>query len=381
MKSNRHSFFKQALGLPLLIALLPGLDGCSGDAASAQNNRMGGKGPEKVPVTVAAVARKSVPVRIEAIGNVEAYATVAVKSKVDGELLKVAFREGDDVVRGQRLFEIDPRPYQAQLRQAEAALARDRAQLENARAQVRRYEQLQRRSFVSAEMLLRAHTDVEIYAANVEADQAAVDTARLRLADAKIDAPINGRTGRVMVHQGNQVKGDGNTPLVVINQFEPIQVSFAIPEQQLPALKSYAQAHPVKVSAEAGGGKEPPPTGELSFIDNAVDTTTGTIKLKATFGNRDRRLWPGQFVRVRVDLDEDRDARVIPAKAAQTGPKGAYVFVVKGDLSVEMRDIVLDRVQDDDAVVAQGLEAGERVVLDGQSRLVNGASVEIKPGS
>jgi multidrug efflux system membrane fusion protein len=381
MKSNRYSSFKQIFTLPLLIALLSGLDGCSGEAASAQKGRMGGKGPEKVPVTVAAVARKTVPVRIEALGNVEPYATVAVKSKVDGELLKVAFREGDDVVRGQRLFEIDPRPYQAQLRQAEAALARDRAQLENARAQVRRYEQLRRKSFVSDEMLLRARTDVEIYAANVQADEGAVDAARLRLADTKIDAPLTGRTGRVMVHQGNQVKGDGNTPLVVINQFEPIQVNFAIPEQQLPLLKAHAQAHPLKVAAETGTGKEPPPVGELSFIDNAVDTTTGTIKLKATFGNRDRRLWPGQFVRVRVDLDEDRDARVIPAKAAQTGPKGTYVFVVKGDLSVEMRDIVLDRVQGDDAVVAQGLEAGERVVLDGQSRLVNGAAIEIKPGS
>ncbi|MDD2770332.1 MAG: efflux RND transporter periplasmic adaptor subunit [Methylococcus sp.] len=364
----------------LILSALSVLGGCSGETGNAPKAGAGAKSPGKVPVTVAAAARKSMPVTLEAVGNVEPYTTVAIRSKVEGELLRIAFREGDDVTKGQRLFEIDPSQFKSQVRQAEANLARDRAQLENARSQVQRYEQLRKKSFVSEEIMQRARTDVEVYAANVQADEAVLGSARLRLADSYIDAPINGRTGRIMVHQGNQVKTDGNSPLVVINQIEPIHVNFAIPEQRLAELKSYAQSHQVAVSAEVAGAQGPRPVGELRFIDNAVDTTTGTIKLKATFPNKDRGLWPGQFVKVFVELGEDQNALTVPAKAVQTGPRGAYVFVVKPDQTVEMRDVVQERQQGDEAVIGQGLEADEKVVLDGQSRLVNGVSVEIKPG-
>jgi len=372
--ARRHRLFPL-----LLLGPLSGLTGCPSDAGNAQKPGQGAKAQGKVPVTVAVAVRNSVPIRINAVGNVEPYATVAVRSKVEGELLRIAFREGDDVVKGQRLFEIDPSQYKSQVRQAEANLARDKAQLENARSQVQRYEQLRKKSFVSEEMMQRARTDVEVYAANVQAEEAVLGSARLRLADAYIDAPISGRTGRIMVHQGNQVKADGNAPLVVINQIEPIQVNFAIPEQRLAELKSHAQGHQVAVSAEVAGTQSPRPAGELRFIDNAVDTTTGTIKLKATFPNKDRGLWPGQFVKVFVELGEDKNALTVPAKAVLAGPRGAYVFVVKPDQTVEMRDVVQERQQGEEAVIGRGLEAEEKVVLDGQSRLVNGVSVEIKP--
>jgi len=358
-----------------LIALAVYLIGCS-DVSNTQTQQPGKKAPEKIPVVLVAVKIKSVPLRLEAIGNVEPYATVAVKSRVEGQLLTVAFHEGDAVVQGQLLFEIDPRQFKAQLRQAKANLARDRAQLENAKATLQRYEGLQGKNFVSGEMLYRGRTDVEVYAANIEADEAQVETAQLQLDYATIRSPINGRTGRVMVHAGNQVKAD--SILVVINQIEPVRVSFAIPEQQLQALRAFAKLGEVKVRAKPDDSGGIVPVGKLSFIDNAVDMTTGTIKLKATFDNKDQHLWVGQFVRVLVDLQDEANAKVVPVKATLTGPKGSYVFVVKPDMTVVKRDIAIGRVQDDDAVVTSGLEEGEQVVLDGQSRLVDGATVDIK---
>ncbi len=367
--------------LPLLLIAIASapLPGCSQDSPQTPAKKTGGKTAEKIPVVAGKVARKSVPLRLEAIGNVEPYTTVAVKSRVEGQLLRVAFREGDAVAQGQLLFEIDPRPYLAQLRQAKANLARDRAQWENAKASLQRYEGLQGKNFVSGEMLLTARTNAEVYAANLEADQAAIESAQLQVDYAAIHSPLAGRTGRVMVHPGNQVKADDI--LVVINQIEPVRVSFAIPEQQLTALREFAKAGEVKVYARVEGAAEPAPAGKLSFIDNAVDATTGTIKLKATFDNKDQRLWAGQFVRVSLDLQEQAGAKAVPAKAAQSGPKGTYVFVVKPDMTVEKRDIVVERTQGGEAVVAQGLEEGEQVVLDGQSRLVDGALVEIKPAA
>jgi multidrug efflux system membrane fusion protein len=358
----------------LLLAVL--LGACSDASNLATGKKPGGKAAEKIPVVVGTVVVKSVPLRIEAIGNVEPYATVAVKSRVEGQLLNVAFREGDAVVQGQLLFEIDPRPFKAQLRQAKANLARDRAQLENAKATLQRYEGLQGKNFVSGEMLLRGRTDVEVYAANIEADEAMVESAQLQLDYATIRSPINGRTGRVMVHAGNQVKAD--SILVVINQIEPVRVSFSIPEQQLQALRDFAKFGEVKVRAKIDGAEGPPPVGKLSFIDNAVDATTGMIKLKATYDNKEQHLWAGQFVRVLVDLKDEAGVNVVPVMATQTGPKGHYVFVVKADMTVAKREIAVERVQEGDAVVAAGLQEGERVVLDGQSRLVDGALVEIK---
>jgi len=376
----RRGLLRATGGLLLVAAFFAALGGCSQDSPAMPKNppeKDGGKTPEKIPVLAVKVTRKTVPLRLEAIGNVEPYTTVSVKSRVEGQLNRVAFREGDAVAVGQLLFEIDPRPYQAQLRQAKANLARDRAQWDNAKATLRRYEDLQGKNFVSADVLLTARTAVEVDAANIEADEATVQSAQLQLEYASIHSPLAGRTGRVMVHQGNQVKAD--SILVVINQVEPIRVSFAIPEQHLQALRDVARAGEVKVRAKIDGAAEPQPVGKLSFIDNAVDATTGTIKLKATFDNGDQRLWAGQFVRVAVDLKAQAGAKVVPAKAVQIGPKGSYVFVVKADMSVDKRDVVIERVQDDEAVISSGLEEGEQVVLDGQSRLVGGALVEVKP--
>lgn len=359
------------------IVLLAGLLGCSDVTSNAQTKKSVGKTPDKIPVMVGTVTAKSVPVRIEAIGNVEPFATVSVKSRVEGQLLKVAFHEGDAVTLGQLLFEIDSRPFKAQLRQAKANLARDRAQLENAKATLLRYEGLQGKNFVSGEMLLRGRTDVEVYAANIEADEAMVETAQLQLDFATIRSPIKGITGRLMVHAGNQVKAD--SVLVVINQIEPVSVGFAIPEQQLQALKEFAKTGEVKVHAKIDGGDNSRAVGKLSFIDNAVDATTGMIKLKATFDNKDQYLWAGEFVRVSVDLKDETGVKVVPVKATITGPKGTYVFVVQPDMTAAKRDIAVERVQGDESVIASGLEAGEKVVIDGQSRLVDGASVEFKP--
>jgi multidrug efflux system membrane fusion protein len=366
-----------AASLVLAALLAVSVNACSPDAPKKAGGKGGGKAAEKIPVVAAKVVRKAVPLRLEAIGNVEPYTTVSVKSRVEGQLETVAFREGEAVAAGQLLFEIDPRPYRAQLRQAQANLARDRAQWDNAKATLRRYEDLRDKNFVSGEVLLTARTAVEVGAANIEADEAAVESVRLQLDYATIRSPLSGRTGRLMVHQGNQVKAD--SVLVVINQMEPIRVSFALPERQLYALRDAARAGEVKVRAQLDGAAGPEPLGKLSFIDNAVDATTGTIKLKATFDNKDERLWAGQFVRVSVDLKEQAGAKVVPAKAAQVGPKGSYVFVIKPDLSVDKRDIVVERVQGEEAVIAQGLEEGEQVVADGQSRLVAGALVEVKP--
>ena len=359
-----------------ILAILAVLLGCSDSANNPQTKKPTDKAPEKIPVIVGMVDSKTVPLRIEAIGNVEPYTTVAVKSRVEGQLLNVAFREGDAVVQGQLLFEIDSRQFRAQLRQAKANLARDRAQLENAKATLQRYEGLQGKNFVSGEMLFKGRTDVEVYAANIEADEALIETAQLQLDYATIRSPITGRTGRVMVHTGNQVKADNI--LVVINQIEPVRVSFSIPQQQLQALRDFAKSGEVKVRAKIDDSNAPPPVGKLSFIDNAVDATTGTIKLKATFDNKDQHLWAGQFVRVIVDLKDELNAKVVPVKATLTGPKGSYVFVVKPDMTVAKRDIVVERVQEDEAVIVSGLEKGERVVLDGQSRLVDGSKVDIK---
>lgn len=364
----------------IIAGILALASACSQDSAPTPSKKGSGqvvnKAQEKIPVVVDTVKRKTIPLRLEAIGNVEAFTTVAVKSRVEGQLLNVAFKEGDAVARGQLLFEIDARPFRTQWRQAKANLARDQAQLAYARVNLQRYEGLQAKNFVSGEILQRARTDVEVYEANVEADKASVENTQLLVEYASIKAPLSGYSGKITVHQGNIVKAD--SILVVINQTDPVRVSFAIPEQRLSALREFAKASELKVKAKIDGAASMP-TGRLSFIDNTVDATTGTIKLKASFDNKDQQLWPGQFVRVVLDLKEQIGRRVIPSKATQTGPKGNYVFVIKADGTAAKREIAVERVQDDDTVVASGLEEGETVVVDGQSRLVEGALTEIKP--
>jgi multidrug efflux system membrane fusion protein len=332
--------------------------------------------PELVPVRVGTVEKKSVPVQIGNVGTVTAYNTVSVRALVNGEILQVHFREGQDVRRGDPLFTIDPRPYEAALAQAEAALARDRAQLENAQADAKRYADLVQKDYVTAQQYDAVKANAAAFAATVRADEAAVQKTRLDLGYCSITAPIDGRTGVVMVQAGNVVKAN-DVPLVTINQLVPVYVAVAMPERNLAEIQSRQARGPLAVQAEDAATNRLLAKGTLTFIDNAVDRATGTITLKATFPNADRALWPGEFVNARITLSTISDAIVAPQGAVQTGQQGTYAYVVKSDDTVEPRPVTVARQLSDGAVIEKGLSAGERVVTDGQLRLRPGAKVEI----
>lgn len=331
-----------------------------------------------VPVTVGMVIKKSVPVQISAIGNVEAYSTVGIKSQVGGTLMRVHFKEGQDVMKGDLLFTIDPRPYEAALKQAEANLAKDNAQLENALVQVRRYEDLVKKGYVAQEQYDQIRTNSAALEAAVNADKAAVEDAQLQLKYCYIYSPITGRTGSLISYEGNVIKANADSSMVGINQIQPIYVTFSIPEQYISEIKKHVATGKVKVEVVIGKDDAAPAEGMLTFMDNAIDSATGTIKLKATFSNNDKKLWPGQFVNVAMILSTQSDAIVAPSRAVQTGQQGQYIFVVKDDLTVEQRPIAVDRTINGEAVIATGLKGDEEVVTDGQLRLIPGAKVEIK---
>jgi membrane fusion protein, multidrug efflux system len=415
-------------GLALLAATLSWA-GCSDRAGGAQTPAA----PAPVPVGAATVERRTVPLQVTAVGNVQAYTTVAVKSQVAGQIVKVHFTEGREVKRGELLFTIDPRPFEAslrqseanvakdvaQLRQAEAALGqrqaevaqalanldRDLAQMENARVQEQRYRDLVQKEFIAREQYDQVRTNLAALQAVVQADRAAVENARasaqaaeaavenaraaidankamveaarLQLAYTAIQAPMDGRTGNLLVQAGNVVKSGEDEPLVVIAQVHPIYVSFAVPEQYLTAIQQYRARRSLQVEALIDGVQRTA-VGALTFVNNTVDPATGTIQLKATFPNSDDALWPGQFVDVALTLTTE-DALVVPAEAVQPGQQGTFVFVVKPDLTVESRGVKVGRRLPREVVVEEGLQAGERVVTDGQLRLTPGARVEIKP--
>ena len=359
-----------------------GLSGCSNKDTPAAAEGKADKGPPAAPVVVAEVTQQTVPLRVQAIGNVEPYATVSVKARVDGQIVDAPFRDGQDVVKGQPLFQIDARPLQALLKQAEANLLRDKAQLSRARAQEIRYKDLLAKNFVSPDAYAQFLTNVETAEATVGADEAAVETAKLQLEYATIRAPINGRTGKIMIQLGNMVKANDTNPLVVINQVSPIYLNFAVPEQYLGAIHAAMVKHTLKVEASLTDSKGiAAANGELAFIDNAVDTTTGTVKLRARFPNQDKLLWPGQFAMASLTLDEQQGAIVVPSQAVQTGPKGQFVFVVKPDLTAEQRAVVVERVDGAQTVIAKGLTPGEKVVTIGQVRLTPGIKVNPKSDS
>jgi membrane fusion protein, multidrug efflux system len=336
----------------------------------------GGRQPP-VAVTVARVVQQSVPVRIQAVGSAEAYATVAIKARVDGQIVDVRFREGQEVRAGSVLFNLDPRPFEAALKQAEANQQRDLAQLAQAKRQEERYLELLQKNFISKEAYAQYQTGAETAKAAVLASKAALENARLQLEYTTIRAPIDGYTGRIQIQKGNLVKANDATALVVLNQVHPINVSFAVPEQILPTVRKQMTGEPLQVEATPPDAAKPA-VGKLVFIDNAVDTTTGTIKLKAVFENREDALWPGQFVTVWLKLFEDKNALTLPSRAVQTGPNGQFVFVVKSDMSVEVRPITVERSEGDLSVIATGLAKGEQVVTQGQLRLTPGAKVLIK---
>ena len=385
-------------GVALLGALLAGCDRRTETAAAKPV-------PPGVPVTVAEVTTRDVPVQIRAIGNVQALATVSVLSMINGEVTKVHFVEGQELEAGSLLFTIDPRQLQAQLlqaqatlaqhqamvTQAEANLAKDTAQLQNAKVEEQRYKKLVDGGFVAREQYDQIRTTELTLTATIEADRAAIETAKalvradeaavenvkVQLSYTEIRAPIAGRTGNLLLHQGNVVKAnDVGNPMVVINRIHPIYVTFAVPEAQLAEIKRYREQGDLLVEAEPQGAGGAVARGRLSFVNNTVDPSTGTIQLKATFENNENTLWPGQFVNVALTLTRQPGALVVPAQAVQSGQKGQYVFVVKADNTVEARPVVPGPPNGRDIVVSQGLAAGERVVTDGQLRLVPGARVD-----
>lgn len=332
-----------------------------------------------MPVNVATAAKKTMPVEIRAIGNVVASATVSVLARVGGALEEVHFREGAEVEKGQLLFVIDPRPYEVALKEAEAYLARDQALQERAEADLKRYAELVKQDFVTKEQYDQARASAASLKATVQADEAAVKNARLQLSYCSIYAPIGGRTGDLLVDAGNLIKANDDHPMVVIYQIRPVEVSVAVPEEYLSRIRVSQASSPLKVRALSD--REKPGTiaqGRLVFVNNTIDTATGTILLKASFANEDESLWPGQFVNVALTLGEQADVVVIPSNAVQTGQQGPYVFVVKDDHTVESRPVVVSRTLGEETVIEEGVQPGQTVVTDGQLRLAPGARVEIK---
>jgi multidrug efflux system membrane fusion protein len=345
-------------------------------SSNGQQKGAPGAGPAS-PVSVASVTGMDVPLQIRAIGNVEAYSTVQIKALVGGQMIGVYFKEGQDVKRGDLLFKIDPRPFQIGLEQAEANLTRDRAQLKNADDQVKRYADLAQKDYVTKEHYDQLVVNAEVLRASVKGDEATVDNARLQLEYCSIQSPIDGRTGSLMVHPGNIVKANDTISLVVIYQTSPIYVSFSVPEQNLPLIKKYMAQEEIKTAAVVNE-KENPIPGVLTFVDNAIDTTTGTINLKASFPNTDRALWPGQFLNVVLALTVEKNLLSIPSQAVQTGQNGQYVMVVRSDMTVESRPVEVERTYGENAVIRSGLKLGETVATDGLLRLAPGSRVVIK---
>jgi multidrug efflux system membrane fusion protein len=354
---------------------------CSGSEAVQSTPALSGRGGQQgaaVPVTTAVAVQKPMPIGISVIGAAEAFSTVAVRAQTTGELTSVTFKEGDDVRKGLVLFTLDRRPLEAALQQAEAILARDLAQAANAKAQAARYDDLARRGIATREQVDQTRAAAAALDATIGADRAAVENARIQLQYATIVAPLSGRTGALMVHAGNLVRANDTTPLVVINQVTPINVTFAIPEARLAEVKRYMAQGSLVVEANPPNDTGAPSKGRIGFIDNQVDPTTGTIRLKGTFANESRRLWPGQFVNVSVTLTTDPTALVVPTMAVQPGQQGQYVFIVKPDQTVELRTVTVARAEGDQTVIAQGVSPGEIVVTDGQLRLVPGSRVSVK---
>jgi len=358
--------------LGFLFLAVAGLSGCTKPVISQS-------APPPAPVVVGRAELKSVPVEVRAIGSVEAYSTVAVKSRVTGLIATQQFREGQDVKKGDVLFTIDRKPFDVALRQTDANLARDVARSENLKVQLRRYEQLFKEGVVSREQYDQAHSEAEAADAVVRADQAMLERARIEVEYCNVLSPVNGRTGSVMVHPGNLVEANKEPALVQLEQVEPVYVSFSVPEQSLDEIRRRMTHARLAVEVETQDQQEHE-TGELTFVDSAVDRSTGTIRLKATFANATRRLWPGQFVKTTLRLDTLANVVVVPAVAVQSGQNGTYVFVLKGDQTVEMRPVTAGRTWAAQTVIEKGLQAGETVVTDGHLRLLPGSKVEVKEG-
>ena len=418
----------------LLLLTVVCLGACS-NGESNQGQPKNAAGREGVPVTIDTAVSKSVPVQIRAVGSVQAYASVTLKSQVDGEVASVAFAEGQAVKKGDLLFTLDRRPLESALnqaeanlardmaqlqqgeavvaqtmaaeKQAEANLARDMAQLENARSQARRYKGLVDEGAISKELYDQVNTNATALEATIQADQAAVtnaqatiraaqattenikaaikadqavvENARVQLGYTTIRAPMDARTGNLLVRAGSAVKArDDTAQMVVLNQIQPIYVSFSVPEQYLQDIKKFLAAGTLRAQASPRGQDDSPVSGELSFVNNTVDPGTGMIQLKATFPNRDATLWPGQFVNLMLTLTVEPDRVVIPSQAIQTGQQGQYVYVMRPDSTVESRPVTAGRKLGSEIVIEKGVSPGDKVVTDGHLRLVSGTRVQVK---
>jgi len=373
MPSRSPAFLLPTLLVSAAAAIaLCGCKGGSGDAKAAAK-------PQPVPVVSTRVERRAVPVVLTAVGNVEPIASVAVRARVDGEIVSAPVRDGQDVSRDQVLFQLDPRPFETLVAQAEAALAKDQAQREYLKGQAARYDDLLARHFISEDAQIQVRANYLAAEASVRADEAALANAKLQLSYTTIRAPLAGRVGRISVAAGNLVKANDTAALVTINQIAPIYATFAVPEQYGRELRERIAKGAMPVRAQPRDTGAQGVDGRLAFIDNAVDPGTGTIKLRAEFVNRERVLWPGDFVEVRLQLRDEPDAVVVGSRAVQTGPNGSYVWLIGTDGTVATREVVVGRTVGDLVVVAKGLAGGEQVVADGASRLLPGAPVQVKP--
>ena len=335
-------------------------------------------GPDlAVPVNVAKAIKKTVPIQLSAIGTAEAYSTVSIKGQVNAVLKEVHFKQGDFVKKGDLLFTLDARPFQASLAQAQANLARDKAQADLTIVQAERYKKLYDQGISAKEQYDQMQANAAAQQGSVHADEAAVESAKLQLQYCAIYSPVDGRTGALQVYPGNLVKENDVPVLVVINQIAPLYEDFSVPEQYLGVIKKYMAGGRLQIEATPYGDTAAE-VGYLTFVDNTVDNTTGTIKLKGTFANTDHRLWPGQFSTVSLRLSEEENATVVPTQAVQTGQSGDFVFVIKPDQTAESRPVKVARTLGTESVIAKGIEPGETVVTDGQLRLIPGIKVQIK---
>ena len=334
--------------------------------------------PRAVPVVVASVTREALPIDVTVIGTVQPSETVSVRSRIDGEIIAMEFKEGDEVKAGDLLFVLDSRQIQALLRQAESNLARDRAMMESIRADLDRKNNLAQRDYTSRSALDQARAAYDALQGTIKAGEAAVDSLKIQLSYTTIRAPIDGRTGAVSVTRGSAVRINESAAMVVINRIQPVKVNFAIPQKYFDLVRKALAGGQLNAYAKSQGGSNVEAPGAIYFFDNAIDTTTGTFQLRASFPNAERSLWPGMLADVVARLGVEQDAIVVPSAAVAIGQRGPFVFVVKPDKTVEIRDVKVSREAGDRSVVSAGLNEGEQVVVDGQIRLANGTRVDVK---
>ena len=329
-----------------------------------------------IPVTPGAVTVKDVPVYVRGLGTVQAFNTVQIKSRVDGQITQVMFNEGQEVKEGDPLFQIDPRPFQAVLEQAQANLQKDQSQLQGAELDLVRFAKLVEPGFQTRQSYDDQKATVGQLQGATKADQALIDSSQLNLDYANVRSPITGRTGARLVDLGNYVQASAGTNLVTVTQMKPIYVTFTVPQDNLDQIRQNQTQTPLTVQAYASDDKTLLATGKLTLINNQVDTTTGTIQLKATFGNEDERLWPGAFINTRLIVSTKKNALTVPAQTVMQGPNGAYAYTIKPDATVERKDIEVALTQDGEAVIDKGLAPDDKIVVDGQYRLTKGSKIK-----